>query len=66
MNPPYSSYTQSNLKLFLDMAPSFSSDVTRALRGFFLEGSVNISLRFLERVTKGFRVELRQLETDMN
>ena len=54
MNLPY----RSNLTLFTDMVPSSSSDVTRALRGFFREGSVYVSLRFVERVTKGLRVEL--------
>ena len=35
------------LKLFLDIAPISSADITRALRGCFRGGSVYVSFRFV-------------------
>ena len=37
------------LKLFLDIVPSSSVDITRALRGCFRGGSVYVSFRFKEK-----------------
>ena len=40
------------LKLFLDIVPSSSSDITRALRGSFREGSAYLLFRFVSKQTK--------------
>ena len=40
------------LKLFLDIVPSSSADVTRAFRGCFGAGSVYVSFRFVSKLSK--------------
>ena len=45
MNPPYGPLTKViALKLFLDIVPSSSPDITFALLGYFREGSVYVVL----------------------
>jgi len=40
------------LRLFLDIVPSSSADITRALRGCFLGGSVYVSFPFVSKRRK--------------
>ena len=40
------------LKLFLDIVPSSSANITRVLRGCFLGESVYVSLRFVSKQSK--------------
>ena len=42
----------SHLKLFLDIVPSSSAEITRALRGCFCEGSVYMSFRIVSFQSK--------------
>jgi len=45
--------TGNNLKLFsVDIVPSSSADITRALRGCFRGGSVFVSFRFVSKERK--------------
>ena len=48
VNPPYRSSKVIPLKLFLDIVPSSSSDITRALRA----RSVYVLFRFVSKQTK--------------
>ena len=54
MNPPYRSPLTKviRLKLFLDILPSSSAEITRALRRCFRGGSVNVSFRFVLKQSK--------------
>ena len=55
MNPPYRSSKVIPLTLFLDIVPSSSAEITRALRGCFREGSVYmnvVSFRFISKQRK--------------
>ena len=52
MNPSYRPSKVIPLKLFLDIVPSSSADITRALRGCFRGGSVYVSFRFVSKQSK--------------
>ena len=52
MNSPYRSSKIIRRKLFLDIVPSSFADITRALRGCFLGGSVYVSFRFVLKQSK--------------